>query len=161
MRKTNETAAQSTQPHPLRTQASQKCGYWRCPACNGFALRFPIGRLGPELVAIRPQRVEIDRAGFHGPPTAIACQITQIFIVIRRADENALPRSIFTTTPISRPRPIYSSRREGFYATSVRPRQAFKFAKFVNPDSLYRFHLRLRVERQNIVVRVILGARQN
>src|ERR1700756_908977 len=32
LRKTNETAAQSTQPHPLRTQASQKCGYWRCPA---------------------------------------------------------------------------------------------------------------------------------
>src|ERR1700757_1612075 len=96
LRKTNETAAQSTQPHPLRTQASQKCGYWRCPAMmnrEGVSGR----PATPARIAKGGRRVRVQSIR-TGTPGAPPLRISRVSLLQRRRDSKEL-RHIESKTP--------------------------------------------------------------
>ena len=57
-----------------------------------LAVPVELDGLGEELVAVAGKLSDIDAPGFHGPEAPAAGFVAQIGVLVRCADENALPR---------------------------------------------------------------------
>jgi hypothetical protein len=104
-------------------------------------------RLGPQLVDLAPEQVGVDALNVarDGPEAASARIVLEIFAVVGRADENALPREIDGASSIGKARAIALTADERLDCAHVGAREAGQFRQFENPLALHEFDHAFRV----------------
>lgn len=73
------------------------------PAC---ACAVPVNSLRPQLIAVSPQFLDLDRSTLHRPEPAPTGLVAEVVGVVNRSSEETLPRALDWPAPERRPEPI-------------------------------------------------------
>ncbi|MCY1359522.1 hypothetical protein D9M69_460980 [compost metagenome] len=89
--------------------------------------------LGPQLIAIRPQALYIDLGASDRPIPAVAGVVLQVFILVGRADEHALPRHVQHAPPVALAVGVHRGREELLGAGRLSLVEGVQFAQLDDP----------------------------
>ena len=87
---------------------------------NALALRFAMGGLGPQLIAVTRQPFDVSSLDMHRPEPTVAGHVHEVVLAVRRADDDELARHL-GRDPVdaSRPRSWVRERKALRWSTSL------------------------------------------
>ena len=93
--------------------------------------------LGPELVAVARERVEVDRAAADRPEAAVAGLVAQVGLGVDGAGEHTLARHLDGVAAIGRPEAVGGAGQERLDPRDLGPADGVELGDLDDPDALH------------------------